>query len=31
MIRRVATYDGALLEEAHPAIHEVISPEVARR
>jgi len=30
MIRRVATYDGALLEEAHPAIHEVISPEVAR-
>jgi penicillin-binding protein 1A len=30
MIRRVATYDGALLEEAHPAIHEVISPDVAR-
>jgi len=30
MIRRVATYDGALLEDAHPAIHEVISPEVAR-
>jgi penicillin-binding protein 1A len=30
MIRRVSTYDGALLEEAHPAIHEVISPEVAR-
>src|SRR5262249_53586298 len=26
MIRRVSTYDGALLEEAHPAIHEVISP-----
>jgi penicillin-binding protein 1A len=30
MIRRVASYDGALLEEAHPAIHEVISPDVAR-
>jgi penicillin-binding protein 1A len=30
MIRRVATYDGALLEEAHPAIHEVIPPDVAR-
>ena len=30
MIRRVSTYDGALLEEAHPAIHEVISPDVAR-
>src|SRR5262252_3957052 len=30
MIRRVTSYDGALLEEAHPAIHEVISPEVAR-
>src|SRR5499425_3670106 len=30
IIRRVASYDGALLEEAHPAIHEVISPEVAR-
>jgi penicillin-binding protein 1A len=30
MIRRVATYDGALLEEAHPAIHEVVSPDVAR-
>jgi len=30
MIRRVATYDGALLEEAHPSIHEVVSPEVAR-
>src|SRR5215469_15089499 len=29
MIRRVTSYDGALLEEAHPAIHEVISPEVA--
>src|SRR6202043_2903771 len=30
MIRRVTNYDGALLEEAHPGIHEVISPEVAR-
>src|SRR6266403_1554127 len=30
MIRRVASYDGALLEEAHPSIHEVISPDVAR-
>jgi penicillin-binding protein 1A len=30
MIRRVTSYDGALLEEAHPAIHEVLSPEVAR-
>ena len=29
MIRRVTSYDGALLEEAHPAIHEVVSPEVA--
>ena len=29
MIRRVTSYDGALLEEAHPSIHEVISPEVA--
>src|SRR5246500_2347014 len=30
MIRRVTSYDGALLEEAHPSIHEVISPQVAR-
>src|SRR5262249_45499994 len=30
MIRRVTSYDGALLEEARPAIHEVVSPEVAR-
>jgi penicillin-binding protein 1A len=30
MIRRVTNYDGALLEEAHPGIHEVIPPEVAR-
>jgi len=29
MIRRVTSYDGALLEEAHPSIHEVIPPEVA--
>src|SRR5271168_4107456 len=29
MIRRVASYDGALLEEAHPEVHDVISPEVA--
>jgi len=29
MIRRVTSYDGALLEEARPSIHEVISPEVA--
>ena len=29
MIRRVSSYDGALLEEAHPAIHEVVSPDVA--
>jgi penicillin-binding protein 1A len=29
MIRRVTNYDGALLEEAHPGIHEVIPPEVA--
>ncbi len=30
MIRRVTSYDGALLEEAHPVVHDVISPEVAR-
>ena len=30
MIRRVTSYDGALLEEARPSIHEVIPPEVAR-
>jgi penicillin-binding protein 1A len=30
MIRRVASYDGALLEEAHPEVHDVLSPEVAR-
>ncbi|HKW35757.1 MAG TPA: PBP1A family penicillin-binding protein [Candidatus Acidoferrum sp.] len=30
MIRRVTSYDSALLEEAHPEVHDVISPEVAR-
>src|SRR6202048_576321 len=30
MIRRVTSYDGALLEEAHPEVHEVVSPDVAR-
>ncbi|HEY2139586.1 MAG TPA: penicillin-binding transpeptidase domain-containing protein, partial [Chthoniobacterales bacterium] len=30
MIRRVTSYDGALLEEAHPIVHDVVSPEVAR-
>lgn len=30
MIRRVSSYDGAMLEEAHPAVHDVVSPEVAR-
>src|SRR5580698_2738730 len=30
MIRRVTSYDGGLLEEAHPEVHDVISPEVAR-
>ena len=29
-IRRVTSYDGALLEEAHPEVHDVISPPVAR-
>jgi len=29
-IRRVTSYDGALLEEARPEVHDVISPEVAR-
>jgi penicillin-binding protein 1A len=29
MIRRVTSYDGALLEEAHPDVHDVVSPEVA--
>ena len=30
IIRRVASYDGALLEEAHPEVHDVLSPDVAR-
>jgi penicillin-binding protein 1A len=30
MIRRVSSYDGAMLEEAHPEVHDVVSPEVAR-
>jgi penicillin-binding protein 1A len=29
MIRRVTSYDGALLEESHPDVHDVVSPEVA--
>ena len=30
MIRRVTSYDGAVLEQAHPAVHDVIAPDVAR-
>jgi penicillin-binding protein 1A len=30
MIRRVTSYDGALLEQVHPAVHDVIEPDVAR-
>ena len=30
MIRRVTSYDGAVLEQARPAVHDVVSPEVAR-
>jgi penicillin-binding protein 1A len=30
MIRRVTSYEGALLEEAHPEVHDVLSPDVAR-
>jgi penicillin-binding protein 1A len=30
MIRRVTTYDGALLEQAHPMVHDVVEPDVAR-
>jgi penicillin-binding protein 1A len=30
MIRRVTTYDGALLEQSHPVVHGVIAPDVAR-
>ena len=29
-IRRVTSYDGALLEEARPVVHDVIAPQVAR-
>jgi penicillin-binding protein 1A len=29
MIRKVTSYDGALLEEAHPEVHDVLSPDVA--
>ncbi len=30
LVRRVTAYDGALLEEARPAVHDVVSPEIAR-
>ena len=30
MIRRVTSYDGALLEEAHPEVHDVLTPDTAR-
>jgi len=30
MIRRVTSYEGALLEEAQPEVHDVLSPDVAR-
>lgn len=30
LVRRVTTYDGALLEEAKPKVTDVISPQVAR-
>ena len=30
LIRRVTTYDGALLEEGRPQVHDVVKPEVAR-
>lgn len=30
MIRRVTSYEGAMLEEAHPEVHDVVSPDVAR-
>jgi penicillin-binding protein 1A len=30
LIRKVTAYDGALLEEARPTVHDVISPETAR-
>jgi penicillin-binding protein 1A len=30
LIRRVTTYDGAVLEQTRPGIHDVIAPDVAR-
>jgi len=30
LIRRVTTYDGAVLEQTRPAIHDVVAPDVAR-
>ena len=30
MIRRVTSYDGALLEQSHPTVHDVVVPDVAR-
>ena len=30
LIRRVTTYDGAVLEQTHPQIRDVIAPDVAR-
>jgi penicillin-binding protein 1A len=30
MIRRVTTYEGALLEQGRPVVHDVVQPEVAR-
>jgi penicillin-binding protein 1A len=30
MIRRVTSYDGVVLEEAHPKVYDVLKPEVAR-
>ena len=30
LIRRVTTYDGAVLEQTHPQIKDVIAPDVAR-
>jgi penicillin-binding protein 1A len=30
LIRRVASYDGAVLEEARPKVHDVVPPETAR-
>lgn len=29
MIRRVTSYDGAVLEEARPEVHDVVSPDIA--